>query len=297
MLYNLHASRLQKRGYRDRVRYTLALLCLVVLGTAPSVGANAAATCSGNADARIELQTSGPAPAYVTLEAGRELDFVNESDGPLTVALGDGALLQPGECVAVVLAAGDYSYTVGGYAAGDARGWIYVTPAAVVTIAPHASIAFGERTVLSGTAGGLADARVTVWARPLDVSRRTQIAVISPVHGMWRLNVAPQVGTEYTVGFGGAQDQRVLRVRPDVRVRRTGHTIVVSVTARLAHPAVWLFRFTPSRLMLWTGFRSATAGSNGLVTFKHVPSGRYYAGVLGGSLYLDNASEPFNVRR
>ena len=92
------------------MRYLLALLCLLALSTAPSVGAHAAASRAREAPAvRIELQADGPAPAYVTLEAGRELDFVNESDGPLTVALGDGALLQPGECVAVVLAAGDYT--------------------------------------------------------------------------------------------------------------------------------------------------------------------------------------------
>lgn len=278
-----------------RVRYALALLWLVVLDTAPSVGAYTAATCSGEPVARIELQSGGPAPPYVTLKAGEELDFVNETDGPLTVALGDGALLQAGECVAVVLAAGDYSYTVGGYAAGDAKGRIYVTPSAVVTITQHASIGFGDRTVLSGTAVGPPGARVVVWARRLDVSRRTQIAIISPTHGTWRLSVAPPVGTEYTVAFAGAQDQRILRVRPDLRVRHTGHTIVVSVTARLAHPAVWLFHFTPSSLMLWTGYRSATASSTGLVTFTHVPSGRYYAAVLGGSLYLDNASEPFQV--
>ncbi len=254
------------------------------------------AACSGEPVARIELQAAGPVPPNVTLQAGHELDFVNETDGPLAVALGDGALLQAGECVAVVLAAGDYSYTVSGYAAGDANGWIHVTPAAFVTIAQHASIGFGERTVLSGTALGPPDAQVAVWARRLDVSQRTEIALISPLHGTWRLSVAPQVGTEYTVGFAGAQDQRILNVRPNLSVRKTGHTIVVSVTARLAHPAVWLFHYTPTKLMLWTGFRSATAGSKGVVTFTHVPSGRYYAAVLGGNLYLDNASEPFNVR-
>ncbi len=277
------------------MKYTLSVLCLVALCAAPSIGAKTSAACSAEPAARIELQAGGPFPPNATLEAGRELDFVNETDGPLTVALGDGALLQPGECVAVVLAAGDYSYTVSGYAAGDAMGSISVTPAAVVTITPHASIGFGERTVLSGTAAGPPGTNVIVSARRLDVSQSTQIAVITPVHGTWRLSVAPPVGTEYTVRFGTAQDQRILRVRPQLRVRRTGHTIVVSVTSRLAHPVVWLFHFTPNNLFLWTGFRSSTASSNGVVTFKHVPSGRYYASVLGGSLYLDNASEPFQV--
>ena len=284
------------RSRDRRLRYALALLWLVALGTAPSVGAHATVACSGEPVARIELLAAGPAPQYVTLKAGEELDFVNETDGPLTIDLGDGALLQPGECVAVVLAVGDYTYTVAGYAAGNATGRIYVTPAAFVTITQHASIGFGQRTVLSGTAVGPPDATVVVYARRLDVSQRTQIGVVSPIRGTWQLSVAPPVGTEYTVEFAGAQDQRVLRVRPNIRVQRTGHTILVSVTARLAHPTVWLFHYTPNQFMLWTGFRSATASSNGLATFKHVPSGRYYAAGLGGSLYLDNASEPFQVK-
>lgn len=279
------------------MRYLLALLCLAVLGTAPSVGARPAAACSGYADAVVQLQAGGPFPPNVTLRGGQELDFANETDGPLTISLGDGALLQPGECVAVVLAAGDYSYTVAGYAAGDAPGWIHVTPAAFVTITQHASIGFGQRTVLSGTAVGPADAQVVISARRLDTSQRTQIAAVLPVRGTWQLSVAPPVGTEYTVVFAGAQDQRVLRVRPNVHVQRTGHTVVVSVTSRLVHPVVWLFHYTPNQLWLWTGFRSAVAGLNGRVTFTHVPFGRYYAAVLGGNLYLDNGSEPFNIRR
>ena len=278
------------------MRYTLALLCLAVLCTAPSVGAHPTAACSGYADAVIQLQAGGPFPPNATLRGGQELDFANETDGPLTISLGDGALLQPGECVAVVLAAGDYTYTVAGYAAGDVQGSIHVTPAAFVTISQHASIGYGQRTVLSGIATGPSDTQVVVSARRLDASSQTQIAAVSPIHGTWQLSVAPPVNTEYTVAFAGAQDQRVLRVRPNLQVKRTGHTIVVSVTSRLAHPAVWLFHYTPNQVMLWTGFRSATAGSTGRVTFTHVPSGRYYAAVLGGTLYLDNASEPFQVR-
>ncbi|HVH51866.1 MAG TPA: hypothetical protein VM690_06950, partial [Gaiellaceae bacterium] len=155
----------------------------------------------------------------------------------------------------------------------------------------------GQRTTLSGTASGQLGTPVVVWARPLNATHQTQVGTAIPVGGSWTLSVAPKVGTEYTADFADAQDQRLLNVLPNLVVRRAGHTISASVTARLSHPTLWLFRYTPAAAMLWTGFRSTTAGSNGRAIFKRVPAGRYYVAVLGGSLYLDAASEPFNIRR
>jgi hypothetical protein len=278
-----------------------ALASLAVLVAVASGGARAAAPpCSASPWVRIELQAGGPLPASVTLEAGKELDVVNETDGPLTMTSGPLALsasLQPGECIAVVAGPGTYPYSVSGYPAGDATGWVYVTPAPLVTIAQHASVAYGQRTVLSGTASGPPGTPVVVSARPLNASQATEIGSVMPVRGTWTLSVGPKVGTEYTADFGDAEDQRVLRVIPGLVVRKTGHTITATVTARLVHPAVWLFHYTPNAAMLWTGFRSTTAGPKGIATFKRVPAGRYYVAVLGGELYLDNGSEPFNVRR
>lgn len=284
------------------MRYPLALLGLVAVCAAAPAGAHSATGCSGIPGARVELQAGGATPADVTLQAGQELDFLNETGGALTVTTslqGETVSLQPGECEALIGGVGEYTYSVSGYPGGAAvAGTFSVTPAATVTITPHASIVYGQRTVLSGTAnGGPPGVGVAVWSRPLDRAQGTQIAIVTPVHGSWSVKVAPAVGTEYTATFAGVQVQRVLSVQPDLRIRKAGHTIRISVVARLSHPSIWLFRFTPNGVMLWSGFRSTTADSNGDAMFKHVPTGRYYVAVLGNTLYLDNASEPFQVDR
>ncbi|HET8894086.1 MAG TPA: hypothetical protein VFM96_08335 [Gaiellaceae bacterium] len=262
--------------------------------------AGATTTCTPSASAWIELQANGPLPAGASVEAGKELDLVNQADVALTVtsSLFDvSPTLQPGDCVAVVAGAGNYAYTVSGYPTGDVSGSIQVTPAPTVTISPHAPIAYGQRTKLSGTASGEPGTAVVVLARPLNATKPTQVGTVVPVGGAWTLSVAPKVGTEYIADFADAQDQRLLNVLPIIVVRRDGHTISALVTARLSRPTLWLFRYTPAAAMLWTGFRSTIAGSGGRATFKNVPTGRYYVAVLGGSLYLDAASEPFNIRR
>ena len=281
------------------MRYFLAGLAVVVLGAAaPAEARTSTLACSASPFSKIELQAGGPMPFTATVEAGKELDVMNETDGALTITSSLlTASLQPGDCVAVVAGVGAYPYSISGYSTGDVSTWLYVIPAPVVTISQHASISYGQHTVLSGTAIGPAGTPVIVSARPLDASQPAQIGSVTPVRGTWTLSIAPKVGTEYTVDFGDAQDQRIVRVIPDLVARRKGHTVTVSVKARIARPTVWLFRYTPKALMLWTGVRSVTAGSNGLATFKNVPSGRYYAAVLGGDLYLDNGSEPFNIGR
>lgn len=279
------------------MRYLIVLLVVAALGAAAPAGA--ATSCTASVSAWIELQADGPIPASVSVEAGKELDVVNQTDVALTVTSSLFAVsptLQPGDCVAVVAGAGDYAYSVSGYAAGDVSGSVEVMPAPTVTISAHAAVAYGQRTRLSGTASGQPGTPVVVWARPLNSTRQTQIGTVTPVGGTWTLSVAPKVGTEYTADFADAQDKRLLNVLPNLVVRRTGHTVSASVTARLSHPTVWLFHYTPAASMLWTGFQSKAADSGGHATFKNVPAGRYYVAVLGGSLYLDAASEPFNIR-
>lgn len=280
------------------MRYALAVLVVAVLGAAAPAAATT--TCTASVSAWIELQAEGPLPAAVSVEAGKELDLVNQTSAALTVTsslLSSSATLQPGDCVAVVAGAGDYAYTVSGYPTGDISGSIQVTPAPTVTISPHAPIAYGQRTKLAGTASGQPGTSVVVWAQALNATQPTQVGTVVPVAGAWTLSVAPKVGTEYTADFADAQDQRLLNVVPNIVVHRAGHTISAVVTARLSRPTLWLFHYTPAAAMLWTGVRSTTAGSKGRAAFTHVPAGRYYVAVLGGSLYLDAASEPFNLGR
>jgi hypothetical protein len=282
------------------VRYPVALLVLLCLGVAGSAAAGrAVSACSGAPAAQVELQETGPSVTAVALKAGQELDFVNETSDslPLTTDLPDApAALDPGACAAFVIPAGRYQFTVG-YPSGDVSGTVEVAVPALVTISQHASIVYGSRTVLSGTASGPAGEPVVVWARPLDAGEETRIGAVTPVGGAWRLSVAPRVDTRYTAVLADAQDVRILNVQVHLRVRRVGHTITASVVPRLGHSSVLLFQFTPDRLMLWSGFRSARLDASGTATFRNVPKGRYYVSVLGGSLYLDTATEPFGVGR
>jgi dipeptidyl aminopeptidase/acylaminoacyl peptidase len=288
----------------DSVLASLPAWQPTAVGTAEPVAAaavaNARQSCDWNPGVRVELLPDGVTPRDVRLKAPQELVFVNHTTGPLTVTTtfgADHATIAPGDHFGFSTAPGNYTFTVAGYPDGPRYGTFSATAAGAVTIAEHASIRYGERTVLSGTAHGPAGARVVVWAHPLDASRQTQIAAVTPFRGGWHVSVSPRVATQYTASFAGAQDQRILRVRLNLRVHRAGHTVTAWVVPRFGHSSVLLFRFTPSRLLLWSGFRDARVDPNGVATFRNVPSGRYYVAVLGGSLYLDTASEPFGIGR
>lgn len=255
--------------------------------------------CPGTPNVFIELQPTGPVPLNASLQVGQTLAFVNQTSDALTVTTtlhGQTASLDPGACAVFSGEIGQYQYTAG-YPSGDIVGTFTIVPAPIVTIAQHASILYGTRTVISGTAQGPTGEPVVISARPLDASEPTQIASMAPVDGSWHLAVAPRVGTEYTASFAGVEDKRILRVRLELHVRRTGHTVIASVVPRFGHSTVLLFRFTPNLLLVWSGFRSAHVDAFGIARFRNVPNGRYYVAVLGGSLYLDTASEPFAVGR
>jgi TolB protein len=272
------------------------------VGTAVPVAAaavtNARESCDWNPGVRVELLPDGVTPQDVRLKVRQELVFVNHTTGPLSLTTtfgGEQATIPPGDFFGFTPDPGSYSFTIAGYPDGPRRGTFSATAAGAVTIAAHAFIRYGERTLLSGTARGPAGARVVVWAHPLNASRQTRIAEVTPVRGGWQVSVAPRVATQYIASFAGAQDQRILRVQLDLRVHRAGHTVTASVVPRFGHSSVMLFRYTPSRLLLWSGFRDARVDPNGIATFRNVPGGRYYVAVLGGSLYLDTASEPFGI--
>jgi hypothetical protein len=274
-------------------------LAAAVSAVMPGTGRPDATPCPGTPNVFIELQPTGPVPLNASLQVGQTLAFVNQTSGAITVTTtlqGQAASLDPGACAVFSGEIGQYQYTAG-YPGGDIVGIFSIVPAPIVTIAQHASIVYGTRTVISGTAQGPAGEPVVISARPLDVAEPTQIASVAPVDGSWHIAVAPRVATEYTAFFAGVQDQRILRVTLELRVRRTGHTVIASVVPRLGHSTVLLFRFTPNLLLVWSGFRTAHVDAYGVARFKNVPTGRYYVAVLGGSLYLDTASEPFSVGR
>jgi len=276
----------------------LVAVAAAVSAVMPGTGHPDATPCLGTPFIVIELQPTGPVPLNATLRVGQTLGFVNQTSGPITVTTtlhGQTAALEPGACAVFGGEIGQYQYTAG-YPGGDVVGTFTIVPAPIVTIAQHASILYGARAVISGTAQG-ADEPVVISARPLDVSEPTQIASVAPVDGSWHLAVAPRVGTEYTASFAGVEDKRILRVRLELHVRRQGHTVIASVVPRFGHSTVLLFRFTPNLLLVWSGFRNAHVDAYGVARFRNVPTGRYYVAVLGGSLFLDTASEPFSVGR
>jgi hypothetical protein len=151
--------------------------------------------------------------------------------------------------------------------------------------------------VLAGTAQGPAGGAVTVKARPAGSSSFATIATVKPVGGRWRLSVAPRITTRYQITFEGTVTDRLLRVRPDLRVARSGGTLRVSLApaAPLAGSLVFLFRLGPDGA--WTQFRAARIGRSGVVLLQKLPSARYYVGFQGGDRYWSTASEPFTIRR
>ena len=259
----------------------------------------AAKSCDWNPGARVELLPGGVAPTDVGLRARQTVAFVNHASFPLDVSTtfqDAHGTVQPGDVFGVTPGAGDYTFTVSGYPDAPRRGTLTVSTAGAVTIEPHAAVRYGQRTVLSGTAVGPAGA-VSVWAHPLDSSQATHLGALRPVDGRWSLSVAPKVGTRYTAVYGGAQAERVVKVLPDLQVRRGRGTVTATVRPlpRLARHSVLLFRFTPGSATLWSGFRTARTDRHGVALFRAVPGGRYYVAVAGDTLYLNTASEPFNV--
>lgn len=254
------------------------------------------APCSSGAVV-VALQDGGPTPVAATVQPGQAVDVVNQTASSLTVTGPDGAAspLGAGGCVALPGSAVDYTYTVGGYPAGVVTGTVRVVAPASVTIAPHVAILYGAKAVLSGTASGAAGTRVVVYAQPVGSPAQKRIASLAPASGVWHLDVAPTAGTLYTATFGSASVQRVLSVQPILKATRRRGTITARVEPAAIRLTVQLFRYTPARSMPWTAVRTARADGAGVATFRKVPAGRYYVSALGGTLYQDTATEPFNI--
>lgn len=275
------------------------MTAMLAVGVLAACGAGHADTLPCDATAAIvALQPTGPSPLAVTARPDQMVDFVNQTDASLTVTVADGqpAAVGPNDCIAFPGATADYSYTVSGYAAGDVVGSVHVAVPATVTIAPHASIFYGTHLTLTGTATGPAGSHLDVWARPLDSPQRHFVASLMPAaDGTWQLPVAPSTGTEYTAVYAGASFQRIVNVQPLLHVRKRGRTITATIVPPSGRFTVQLFRYTPAQVMLWTTVRTTQADGGGVARFRRVPPGRYYVGVIGGSRYLDTASEPFNL--
>jgi len=146
-------------------------------------------------------------------------------------------------------------------------------------------------------ARGPAGNAVVVKARPAGATDYATVATIKPAGGRWRLSVAPRITTRYLIGFAGDATDRLLRVRPDLRVARGGGTIRVSLrpAAPLAGDPIFLFRLGPTGA--WSQVRQARIGRTGVIVLQNLPNGRYYVGYQGGDRYWSTASEPFTVRR
>jgi len=109
--------------------------------------------------------------------------------------------------------------------------------------------------------------------------------------------VAPRITTRYQVSFEGDQTDRLLRVKPNLRVARSGATIRISLepAAPLARAVLFLFRLSATGA--WTEVRTARTDRRGLALIRNVSSGRYYVGFQGDDRYWSTACDPFTVRR
>ena len=254
--------------------------------------------CDWQPGARVELLDVNVSPSIVSLAAPKELVFVNHLGRPLTVMTtfrGEQATVAPGGYVGFTTEPGMYEFTVAGYPDGvPRRGTFVVTALGHVTAEAHAPLRYGSQTELSGAAGPAGGA-VTVKAQAFGSSRVSTIATIKPSHGRWRVTVAPKITTTYEVAYGGATAERRLRVMPDLRVRRKGANVGVSLkpAGALARSQIFLFRLHGYG---WDEFRSARVGRGGIAAFRSVPSGRYYVAFAGGDAFWSTATEPFTVR-
>ena len=268
---------------------------------AASSGPNNTMGCDWNPGVRVEIFDSNVSSNAVSLKASQLLVFVNHTTNVLTVTTtlhGEHATIDPGGFFGFVTEPGTYDFAVTGYPDGVPRRGTFVAAAAgSATIDAHASIRYGSSTVLTGAAQGPAGGAVTVRARPAGSSSFTPIATVKPAGGRWRLSVAPRITTRYQVTFEGSVTDRLLRVRPDLRVARSGGALRVSLkpAAPLAGNSVFLFRLRSDGA--WAQFREARIRPSGVVLLEKLPSGRYYVGFQGGDRYWSTASEPFTIRR
>jgi hypothetical protein len=265
----------------------------------PARGANDTVGCDWNPGVRVELTSLAPSPAGPVVKAPQQVVFVNHTTVPLTIATTMKALrgvVEPGSFLGFDTVPGEYEFAVTGYPDGAARrGTISVPAAGTVAIAAHAPLRYGDRTVLSGTASGPAGA-VALWARPAGSARAVQVATVRPSGGRWQVSVAPRISTTYEARFQGATTERLLRVMPALKSRRSGTTVTVTLkpAAALARQPVYLFRMTGRT---WAGAGSARLSRAGAAVFRNLAPGRYYVGFEGGDRYWGTAGEPFTVRR
>ena len=268
---------------------------------AASGGPSNAMSCDWNPGVRVEMFDSNVSSSAVSLKAPQQLVFVNHTANALTVTTtlhGAHATIAPGGFFGFVTEPGSYDFTVSGYPDGVPRRGTFVAAAAgSATIDAHASIRYGDHTVLTGTAKGPAGGAAIVEARPAGSSSFATIATVKPAGGRWHLSVAPRITTTYRITFEGSVSDRLLRVSPALRVARSGGTLRVSLApaAPLAGSLVFLFRLRPNGA--WAQFRTARVGRSGLAVLRGLPAGRYYVGFAGGDRYWSAASEPFTIRR
>ena len=99
------------------------------------------------------------------------------------------------------------------------------------------------------------------------------------------------------MSFEGDQTDRLLRVKPNLRVARSADTVRISLepAAPLGRAVVFLFRLGATGA--WTEVRAAHVDRRGLTLLRKVPAGRYYVGFQGNDRYWSTASEPFTLRR
>ena len=267
----------------------------------PGGGANNTVGCDFNPGVRVEMLDTNVSTNAVALKAPQQIVFVNHTANALTVSTtlhGEHATIDPGGFFGFTTEPGSYEFSVAGYPDGvPRRGTFDVTAAGSVTLEAHASIRYGTSTVITGAARGPAGGTVVIKARPAGAAGYTAVATVKPVGGRWRLTVAPRITTRYLIAFGGDITDRLLRVRPDLRVARAGSTLRVSLkpAAPLVGDPVFLFRLGSSGA--WSQVRQSRIGRTGVILLRNLPPGRYYVGYQGGDRYWSTASEPFTVRR
>jgi hypothetical protein len=264
-------------------------------GPSDSVG------CDLNPGARVELLEGNVSPSIVALAAPDQIVFVNHLTRPLTVTTtmpgAQAATIDGGRFAGFTTQPGTYDFTVAGYPDGALRrGTFVVAAGGRVTIEQHAAIRYGTRTVITGAATSKTPGTVTVTAQPFGSSTAKQVAALTPKGGRWQLSVAPSITTRYAVRYLGAAADRLLRVKPDLRLSRSRNAVRVALrpASRLAHKTLYVFRLGPGD---WAQYRTARTGRDGVVVVRNLPKGRYYVGFEGGADFWGTASEPFTVRR
>ena len=80
---------------------------------------------------------------------------------------------------------------------------------------------------------------MTIKARA-GASGYTTLATVAPAGDRWRLTVAPR-SRRYRVTFAGDTTDRLVRVKPDLRVAQAGHLAGAPPAAALTGQTVFLF--------------------------------------------------------